>query len=97
MVEGRPDIAAFLARTGMNQSELARRLGTTSANVSKWVRGEGVPSYGICVSLLKMGMTIGELFGDEVQKRNNSSLSPSLSDEECRAIVERGIATLGRR
>ena len=65
MVEGRPDIAAFLARTGMNQSELARRLGTTSANVSKWVRGEGVPSYGICVSLLKMGMTQEELFGDE--------------------------------
>lgn len=63
MVEGRPDIAAFLARTGMNQSELARRLGTTSANVSKWVRGEGVPSYGICVSLLKMGMTQEELFG----------------------------------
>ena len=63
MVEGRPDIGAFLARTGMNQSELARKLGTTSANVSKWVRGEGVPSYGICAALLKMGITIEELFG----------------------------------
>ena len=63
MVEGRPDIAAFLARTGMNQSGLARMLGTTSANVSKWVRGEGVPSYGICFSLVKMGMTTEELFG----------------------------------
>ena len=63
MVEGRPDIAAFLARTGMNQSELARRLGTTSAKVSKWVRGEGVPSYGICAAMLKIGATQEEIFG----------------------------------
>lgn len=63
MVEGRPDIGAFLARTGMRQSELARSLGTTPANVSKWIRGDGVPSYAMCAAMLKIGATQEEIFG----------------------------------
>lgn len=91
------DLERFLTRTGKKQKELAEELGITPGMVTALKKGRSEPSYSVCRSLLLAGMTIGELFGDEVQKRNNSSLSPSLSDEECRAIVERGMSTLGRR
>lgn len=53
----------FLRRKGLTQTALARIVGTTPANVSKWVVGLGVPSYEFCQKLIASGMTTEELFG----------------------------------
>ena len=57
------DIDGFLKRSGMTQTALASMIGTTPANVSRWAVGAGVPSYELCVNLIKAGMTTRELFG----------------------------------
>lgn len=57
------DIDGFLDRSGLTQTALAKMIGTTPANVSRWAVGAGVPSYELCVNLIKAGMTPRELFG----------------------------------
>ena len=68
----------------MSQADLAKDLDTTPANVNRWAKGEGVPSYELCVKLLEKGMTTEELFGitilpeitmeDEFDRRVKTSL-----------------------
>lgn len=53
----------------MSQSDIAKSLDTTPANVNRWAKGEGVPSYELCVKLLEQGMTTEELFGLTLQKQ----------------------------
>ena len=57
------DIVKFLSRKGYTQSDLSRLLGTSPANVNKWVNGDGYPSFELCVKLLRLGITTEELFG----------------------------------
>lgn len=57
------DIVKFLQRKGYSQSDLSRLLGTSPANVNKWVNGDGYPSFELCVKMLKIGITTEELFG----------------------------------
>lgn len=57
------NLISFLSRKKMNQAELAKSLDTSPANVNRWAKGEGVPSYELCVKLLTLGMTNEELFG----------------------------------
>ena len=57
------DIFSFLRRKKMKQADLARSLETVPGNVTRWVKGEGVPSYELCAKLLSLGMTVKELFG----------------------------------
>ena len=54
---------SFLRRKKMKQADLARSLETVPGNVTRWVKGEGVPSYELCAKLLSLGMTVKELFG----------------------------------
>ena len=63
MEEFKIDLLPFLARKGINQSQLAAIVGTTSSNVNKWANGNGVPSHALCGRLLLEGMTVKELFG----------------------------------
>lgn len=58
------DILAFLKRKGMTQSDLAKVLKVSGANVNKWVSGKGYPSYEMCRKLIKLGITCEELFGE---------------------------------
>lgn len=57
------DIDGFLDRVGLTQTALAKIIGTTPANVSRWAVGAGVPSYELCEALVRAGMTTRELFG----------------------------------
>ena len=69
------DLFSFLRRKNMSQADLSKALDTTPGNVNRWAKGDGVPSYDLCKKLLKLGMTIGELFGIEL-----SEMAPPTGD-----------------
>lgn len=49
---------------GLNQPELAKKLKTSQANISRWERGEVLPSIEFCIKLAEFyGVTIDELLG----------------------------------
>lgn len=61
-------IKEFLAREGerlgiRKQEELAARLGVSGQTVSNWVKGKKFPTHETEDRLLRMGMTVEELFG----------------------------------
>ena len=56
-----------MERTGISQTELARRLGVTQPSISYWLSGANTPSMSIAKKLLFMGMTVGELFDAETE------------------------------
>ena len=62
------DLLSFLRRVNMTQAELSKALDTTPGNVNRWAKREGVPSFGLCKELLKLGMTPRELFGEEIDE-----------------------------
>ncbi|MBR6448385.1 MAG: helix-turn-helix domain-containing protein [Fibrobacter sp.] len=66
-------INGFLARKKIGQADLARRVGTSPANVNKWCKGEGVPSWELCRRLAMLGMTFREIFGPGVGVRVKTS------------------------
>lgn len=67
----------FLNRKGMSQIELARVLETTPSNVNRWAKNDGVPSYEMCLKLMRLGMTVNELFGID---------PPGTAIQECSAV-----------
>ncbi len=61
-------IKEFLAREGeklgiRKQEDLAERLGVSAQTVSNWVKGKKFPTHETEDRLLRMGMTVEELFG----------------------------------
>ncbi len=62
------DIPSFLSRKGLTQRDLAKKLNCSIGLVGGWANYSGVPSYEKCLDLLKAGMTISELFGEEVAR-----------------------------
>ena len=62
------DIESFLNRTKRSKADLLRDLecDPKSSLVSAYIAGRSKPSYEMCEKLLKLGMTIKELFGDEI-------------------------------
>ena len=51
---------------GISQRELAFKIGTSSQNISRWERGEVLPSIDFCVKLADFyGITVDELIGRE--------------------------------
>lgn len=96
------DINAFLARTGMDGVELQSKLEVSSGLLSQYKAGRSNPSYTMLCKLLDEGMTIEEMFGAEIWNKvkkqaliENDALN--LSDEDCRRIVEHGLAMLSRK
>lgn len=74
------DFNMFLRRKGLKQQEAADMLGVTQATISNWCKGK-TPDYGTIVKLIKQGMTLQELFGDELAAElvnNSSGVLPSL-------------------
>lgn len=72
-MERKLDLFSYLTRKKMSQAELAKSLDTTPANVNRWAKGEGVPSYELCVKLLEQGMITEELFGLTLPKQVSES------------------------
>ena len=60
-------IQEFMERNGIrNQTELATKLGLTQSAISSWNAGVRSTTYETCIDLLKMGMSIAELFCDDI-------------------------------
>lgn len=62
------NVKDFLAREGerlgiRKQDELAARLGVSDQTVSNWVKGKSFPVHQTEYELMRMGMTVEELFG----------------------------------
>lgn len=73
------DVARFLKRKGLTQQELAKKINCSLGLVGGWASYRGVPSYEKCIELLQNGMTISELFGEEVAK--DTRLFPITEEE----------------
>ena len=56
--------------SGLNQPELAKKIGTSQQNISRWERGEVLPNIDFCVRLANFyGITLDELVGRDSIKR----------------------------
>jgi len=62
------NISGFLKRKGLTQKELAEILNCSLGLVGGWASFRCVPSYEKCVELLRAGMYVSELFGEDVAK-----------------------------
>lgn len=92
------DLQRFMSRVGLNQNKLSKKIGVSMSKVAAWSAGYRKPGYEDIILLLKAGMTINELFDDEVEKIVLSS-QPSLdlsqlSPADCRRIVSIALGTL---
>ena len=81
------NIKDFLAREGdrlgiRKQEELAEVLGVTDQTVSNWVKGKTFPTHQTEGVLLKMGMTVCELFGEEIWDVVKKRLSAERSKDD---------------
>lgn len=66
---------------GYTKTDLAKMLNTSVQNVNKWVNGGGVPSYEFCQRLLKIGMSVEDLFGVQVESSSPSKIEPITTAE----------------
>lgn len=58
----------FTYRNKIKPIEVAKDFGLTHAAVSAWKNGKGFPDFQTLYKLFCMGMTIREVFGDEIEK-----------------------------
>ena len=73
------DLTRFLRRKGWTQRELSEKIDCSLGLVGGWANHSGVPSYEKCIELLQVGITISELFGEEIAKE--SRLFPITEEE----------------
>ena len=78
---------------GLNQPELAKKIGTSQTNVSRWERGIVLPSIDFCVKLANFyGISLDELVGiSEVYTSSNAAPmgeSVRYSEEEKKLIED---------
>ena len=64
------------------QSELGRLLGVGQSAISAWNSGVNGPTHETCIKLLRMGMTLDELFGESFGYSRNASGSSTKSPEQ---------------
>ena len=81
-----PSVESFLVRTGLSKADLLRKLGLDpkSSLIAAYITGMATPAYEMCVRLLQNGMSIEELFGEEIwenAKTQALSYKGSLRDE----------------
>ncbi len=80
---------------GLNQPELALKIGTSQANISRWERGEVLPNIDFCVQLANcFGVTLEELLGIEynfcakkISHAPNTETEGKLNEKE-KALLE---------
>ena len=83
-----------LERAGMNQSDLARRLGVTRGTVSNWLKGKRTPSLGHLQQTARiLNMSITEILGEEIlfaetkPERDMIELLRNLSEEDQQQLI----------
>ena len=81
------NVKDFLAREGdslgiRTQEELAAALGVSDQTVSNWVKGKTFPTHQTEYRLLEMGMTVGELFGQEIGDAVKRRVAAELSEDD---------------
>lgn len=60
------DCNSFLHRKGWTQKDLAKRLDIGTSTVGMWCTGKSTPSYSVIVELSRLGMTLQEIFDEEI-------------------------------
>lgn len=72
------DINSFMARRRLKQRDVAKMLGCSMGIVASWCVGRKLPSYKYIEAFIRNGMTMTELFGEEIaeliSQNSNSSL-----------------------
>lgn len=79
-------IKDFIEREGerlgiRKQEDLAGILGVSDQTVSNWVKGKSFPTHQTEDRLIRMGMTVEELFGTEIWDIVKGTAKAELSDE----------------
>jgi len=75
-------VQEFMKRMNIrNQTDFADRLNLTQSAISAWNAGTRYPTYDTCIDLLKMGMTLAELFGDDVAEAVKVNERPAVQDD----------------
>lgn len=93
----------FLDRMGWKQEDLAKALGSKQSRVSNWNTGVASPRYNEILKLIDLGVTIEELFGDDVAEKLKSRMTPVVkeidykSPEFLKGVQEAVIASLTSR
>lgn len=59
----------FMARKDLNGSQLADILGVTKGTVSLYRSGKAIPSYSVMKTLIGLGMTLEEMFGEDMARK----------------------------
>lgn len=91
------DIQKFLDRMNMTRSSLANALGVDASAVTNWCNKVNTPKYSMCNRLLKMGISLDELFDEEALAMaekmffGKKEKSLDLTNTECAEIVKRGM------
>ena len=82
-----------MTRTGRTKADLLRALGEDpkSSLLSAYASGRSKPSFDMCQRLLVNGMTISELFGEEVENYVKLSMKLPITTGEPRDVVIAGL------
>lgn len=93
------DVKSFLFRKGMRKADLYRELGMDpkSSLLSSYEKGRSNPSYEVCDKLLRLGMTVEELYGIEYAKMHFKAPEGNvkISDEDLGMAFLRAAEMLG--
>jgi len=65
------NIGSFLARTGHTHESLAKKISCSPGLIGMYASQKSVPSYEKIEQLLKLGMTIEEMFGQEAAEQTH--------------------------
>ncbi len=90
------DIRAFRKRVRLTGRELADRLGVDQTAVVAWEKGRSFPKYAICAELIRLGISLDELFGPELgaMLAKNGERPMRLDRDEVKAAVREALRDL---
>ncbi len=79
----------FREFSGLNQPELAKKIGTSQANISRWERDEVIPNIEFCAKMAEFyGITIDELLGISGDAKTVTSVMGETYTAEERKLIE---------
>jgi len=87
----RDGIRKFRDRSGLNQVQLAEKLGIVQGNITAWESGRGTPSFQKAKKLLELGITVEELFGIGYNEMQGLIKQSALSEDSKFDLVMREI------
>lgn len=85
-------VKEFVARIGVTQKELAKKVGVKPETVYKWAAGSSTPTYDVVYQLKKMGITDYELFGETFAEQEEF-FKKRLLNAHNRFLEEMGVET----